>query len=566
MPKSLFRRLAPLALALPLLARADAPPANSEIDAPLFYQLLIAELELQRGEAGVAFQVLLDAARRTGDEALYRRVVNVALQARAGGEALQAAKAWRQAHPGSREALQMQMQLLAALGQMVELPAPLLDWLQGFPEGQVRAQHLAALPRMLRQPKAFEAIEPGLAAERDRATASPARRALAASVIAELALREGNSALALNQLQDALRLDPAAQQPRWQALELMRHQVAAEALLQPAPDDPAFRLALARALARDQRSAEALSVFKTLALEQPEDATHGFAIGSLELDLRRPEPAREALNDYLKRLEALPDSATRVQARASALLLLAQAHEQLRDFPAATAALDGIADEQRALEVAYRRASLMARQGKLEQAREAARQLPGEGKDVERRRLLAEVQLLRDANRWPLAHEVLLKALEAEPDNTDLLYELAMSAEHLKRFDDMEKGLRRVIELDPRHHHARNALGYSLADRNQRLPEARELIETALELGGQEPALIDSLGWVAFREGQLEEAERLLRRAHKARPEVEISAHLAEVLWTRGERNEAAALLQDATRRDGANEVLRDTRRRLGLR
>lgn len=566
MPKTLFRRLAPLALVLPLLARADVPAPSSELDAPLFYQLLIAELELQRGEPGVAFQVLLDAARRTGEEALYRRVVNVALQARAGGDALQATKAWRQSHPESREALQMQMQLLAALGLMNELPQPLLEWLQGFPEGSARAQHLAALPRMLRQPKAFESLEPGLAAERDKTGNSDARRSLAAVVLAELAQQAGNSPLALNQLQEALRLNPDSPQPRWQALELMRHQPAAEGLLQPPPDDPAFRLAHARALARDQRSAEALALFKGLASEQPDEITHWFAIGSLELDLRHPEAAKLALTDYLRRLDAQPDAGTRNQARSSTLLLLAQALEQLRDYKGANAALDGISDEQRAVETAYRRASVMARQGQVDKARALARELPGEGKDIERRRLLAEVQILRDANRWPLAHEVLQKALEAEPDNTDLLYEMAMSAERLKRFDEMEQDLRKVIELDPRHHHARNALGYSLADRNLRLPEARELIETALELGGHEPALIDSLGWVAFREGQLDEAERLLRRAYKARPETEIGAHLAEVLWNRGDKAEATQLLQDAAHRDGTNEVLRDTRRRLGLR
>lgn len=578
MPAPFLRPLALWTLALPLLgqaqsalppgaAAASSPPAqvqNSALDAPLFYQLLIAELELQRGQPGVAFQVLLDAARRTADEALFRRVVNVALQARAGGEALQATRAWRQALPGSTEALQTQLQLLAAMGQYAELPGPLLDWLQQSPDGQSRAQHLATLPRLLRQPKAFEALEPGLATERDNAAARSLRRSLAACVIAQLAQQAGNHPLALNQLRQARELDADNQLPAWQALDLMRYSPAAEELVDRSSRDPAYRLAHARALARDQRSVESLALFKALATEQPDEVGHAYAIGSLALDLRQPKEAEAALRDYLQRL---PQDHTNYQAaQTSALLLLAQALEQQGLLKQASQSLDGAQDPQRALEVAFRRALLQARQGDLDAARTAARSLPGEGSDIERRRLLAEVQILREADRWQDAHGLLDQALKAEPENTDLLYEHAMSLERLKRYDEMEQQLRRVIELDPRHHHARNALGYSLAERNLRLAEARELIEAALEMGGQEPAIVDSLGWVAFREGKLDQAEALLRRAHAARLDTEIAAHLAEVLWARGAHDEARRVLDESSARDGKNEVLRSTRRRLGLR
>lgn len=578
MPAPFPRRFAAWALALPLIAQAQtgAPPAaaaassppppvqSSALDAPLFYQLLIAELELQRGQPGVAFQVLLDAARRTADEALFRRVVNVALQARAGNEALQATRAWRQALPESSEALQTQLQLMAALGQLAELPGPLLDWLQQSPDGQARAQHLATLPRLVRQPKAFEALEPGLAAERDNAAARSLRRSLAACVIAQLAQQANNHPLALNQLRQARQLEPDNQLPAWQALDLVRFVPAAEDLVDHATRDPAYRLARARALARDQRSAESLELFKALAADQPDEIGHSFAIGSLALDLRQAAQAEAALRDYLKRL---PESHSSHQAaQSSALLLLSQALEQQGKLQEAAQTLDEAKDPQRQVEVAFRRALLQARQGDLKAARATARALPGDGPDIERRRLLAEAQILREADRWKEAHELLGEALKAEPDNTDLLYEHAMSLERLKQFDEMERQLRRVMELDPRHHHARNALGYSLAERNLRLGEARELIEAALEIGGQEPAIVDSLGWVAFREGKLDEAEALLRRAHRARLDTEIAAHLAEVLWTKGAQDEARQLLDATSARDGQNEVLRQTRRRLGLR
>ena len=148
-------------------------------------------------------------------------------------------------------------------------------------------------------------------------------------------------------------------------------------------------------------------------------------------------------------------------------------------------------------------------------------------------------------------------------DDIDLLYEQAMMAEKIDRMDDMERLLRRVIELKPDHGHAHNALGYSLADRGQRLPEARELIQRALELRPGDPFITDSLGWVEFRLGNRDESLRLLRSAWAARPDTEIGAHLGEVLWSLGQQDEARAIWRQARGRDADNEVLRETLQRL---
>ena len=138
-----------------------------------------------------------------------------------------------------------------------------------------------------------------------------------------------------------------------------------------------------------------------------------------------------------------------------------------------------------------------------------------------------------------------------------------MMAEKLSRLDEMERVLRRVIELKPDHHHAYNALGYSLADRSQRLPEARALIKKALELAPGDPFITDSLGWVEFRLGNREEALRLLRQAYGSRPDPEIAAHLGEVLWATGAREDARRIWREGRERDTANEVLRETLTRL---
>jgi Flp pilus assembly protein TadD len=246
-------------------------------------------------------------------------------------------------------------------------------------------------------------------------------------------------------------------------------------------------------------------------------------------------------------------------------LLKAQALARLGQLPAAEAALALVPEGQRADEVAYRKAAIEAQRGQLDKARERLRQLPADSSEQRERRLLLEVQLLRENAKHQQAFDLLTQALVDDPTDTSLLYEHAMSAERLGRNELMEQQLRRIIELDPKHHHAHNALGYSLADRNLRLAEARSLIERAIELGGHEPFLVDSLGWVAFREGRLDEAERLLRQAHRARPDAEIAAHLTELLWQQGRQQEARELARQAEQREPDNAVLKALRKRLGL-
>ena len=142
---------------------------------------------------------------------------------------------------------------------------------------------------------------------------------------------------------------------------------------------------------------------------------------------------------------------------------------------------------------------------------------------------------------------------------------LSMLAEKNQQFDLMESTLRKVIRLAPDSQHAYNALGYSLADRNLRLQEAHDLIQKALSLAPEDPFIMDSMGWVQFRLGRLKEAEALLRRAYEIRPDVEIAAHLGEVLWVKGQRADAEKLWRDARKKDPQNDTLKNTLARLNV-
>src|SRR5205807_1299899 len=200
------------------------------------------------------------------------------------------------------------------------------------------------------------------------------------------------------------------------------------------------------------------------------------------------------------------------QALTQAWLMLAQAAEDQHDYKAAEGWLAKIDNPQRALEVQVRRASMLARQGKVAEARESIHRVPEQTTADARAKLLAEAQLLREQKSWTEAEKVLAEANRRFPDDVDLLYEQAMMDEKLDRLDEMERLLRRVIAIKPDHPHAYNALGYSLADRNLRLPEAKQLIQKALQITPGEPFITDSLGWVEYRLGNRDEAVRLLRQ------------------------------------------------------
>ena len=555
---------------------------NSTMTGPLFQQLLIGEIEVRGGDLGAGYQLMLDAARRTKSEQLFRRATDIALQGRAGDEALVAVKAWRLALPDSIDALRYQVQLLVQLNRVPEVVEPLQALLKATPPGERNAL-IGALPRSLARSndraQAAQIIEQVLLPYAD----APETRVAARVGIGRgwLGAINGEKALAL--AQNSHELDRAAEGPAGLALEMLPGTPAAEEIvknhLAARPDSNAVRLLYVRTLLASQRLVDATGQLETLTQNSPKLPQAWLTLGALRVQLREPVPAIAALLKYIELTQAtdIPANesaavasedddappATKEDALTRGYLLLSQAADQQNDFKAAEAWLAKIDDPKRALEVQARRASLLARDGKVREARELIRRLPEKSPDDARAKVLAEAQVLRDAKLWRDASDVLTQANKKFPDDVDLIYEQSMMAEKLNRLADMERLLRRVIELKPDHQHAYNALGFSLAERNVRLPEARTLIKKALELSPGEPSITDSLGWVEYRLGNRDEAVRLLREAYRGQPDAEIAAHLGEVLWVTGQTDEARKVWREGRQRDAANDVLRETLARL---
>lgn len=597
--------LAGLLLALPMLGCAQLPQAGaastprpaepgqamSALDGPLFYQLLVAEIELRNGRPGVAFEVVLESARRNREAQLFQRAVDIALRARSGDRALVAVRAWRTALPQAVEPLRLQLQILAALNRPGDAAEPLRALLERTAPAQQPAL-IGSMPRLFQRSGDARAVatmlEAVLLAEVPRGPARAA--ALAASGRAWL--QADDPAQALRLARQALAASPVAPEAVLLAIDLIARLPAAEPLVRDALGsdgaDPTLRVAYARGLARLQRPQAALEQLEIVNRQQPDLSAAWLLRGALHLELREPARAETAIQRYLQlaggaaaaagsapaqqgaadedtAAEAEDEAAPGQAALSQAWLMLAQAAEQRGDLTAAEAYLSRVGDPQRVLEVQSRRATLMARQGQVEQARALLRSVPARDDDEARDKLVAEAHLLRDLERWADAYEVFEQAAARWPEDVGLLYEQSMMAEKLDRLDEMERLLRRVMQLDPKHAHAHNALGYSLADRGLRLDEARALIVRALELMPGDPFITDSLGWVEFRQGRLEEARRLLEQAWAGRPDAEIGAHLGEVLWAMGRRDEALAIWRLALDRDGSNKVLRQTLARLGV-
>jgi len=556
----------------------DDPGAAEQRNAELMYGVLVGEMSAQSGDPGSAFALLLDVARKTGDDRLFRRAAEVALQARAGDSALVAARAWKDAKPASREANSMVLQILVALNRVEESTVPLAREL-ALTEPAERARAYNAVPQLYARATDKKAaqvvVEKALASDLEN-PATPADGAAAWIAVGRMRLAAGDADGALEAARRAQALEAGNEGAAILSLELMVARPSAndaEALVKrylatDKPPLPEIRLAYARALVDTQRNAEATREVQTLTVESPRFAEAWLVRGSQEAQNGQFADAEQSIKTFLDLLpaEAPANPAVAqavVRSRDQAYLLMSQAAEKRGDTAAAASWLDRVSSPQALASAQLRRASLLAGQGKLEEARALLRSLPERDAADTRIKLMAEVQLLRDNQRAEEAYQLLDQAHQKAPDDLDLTYDLAMNAEKLGRTDEMERLLREVIAKKPDFHHAYNALGYSLADRGVRLPEARELIMKALSFAPDDPFIRDSLGWVEFRMGHNEEALRILEAAYQARPDAEIAAHLGEVLWASGKRDRAAAVFKEGLLLKRDNETLQQVIKRL---
>lgn len=542
-------------------ASLEAGLPHATLTGEILYKYLVAEIAEQRGHSQAAYISMLSAAQQTRDPRIARRAAEIAMNAKEMEAALDAVRLWHETAPQSEEASQFLLTLLVASGRIEEAYPMLEERLRQAPTA-ARASLILQTHRLLGggedKPRAFLMLENLLAPYQEMPEVHLA--------LAQAAFSLGDNARATQEAQAALKAMPRSELAILVLAQVTPDKQEATRLLgeflQQNPKAREVRLAYARLLVESNQFSEADHHFKVLLQDQPDDLTSLYAIGLLNMQLRNLDAAEHYLSQFLEVLAASPHE---FRDPTQALLMLSQIAEEKGDFPAALAWLDQVEGPtpEAQLELHFKRAQLHAKAGHVKAALAMLDEVKVEGEDRQIQVAVVKAQILKAADQPRQAFTVLQTALKRHPDNTGLLYDYAMAAEALKRFKDMEQALRKIIRLAPDNQHAYNALGYSLADRNVRLKEAYQLISRAFELAPEDPFIMDSMGWIEFRMGRLAEAEKLLRRAYQLRPDAEIAAHLGEVLWAKGRRDDAREVWRAASRQDPANATLKSTLARL---
>jgi tetratricopeptide (TPR) repeat protein len=544
-------------------ADSEGAPPDVDLSPQILFQLLAADLAAQRGDAGSAWTTYMAVARSTRDARIARRAAEVAIGARALDEAVQSAQLWRELAPDSRAASQMLETLWLGSGRLKDVEPALAERL-------ARARSEGTLPM------AYAQLQRSLQRVQDRTGAWQMIQRLSAPDLGVAAARLARSQLAsaaedfpaaATEAREALRLAPDDEEA---VLAAARHihklpDGKAEAFgileryLQRQPMSLEGRYTYARLLLADGRNDEARAQFERTLAQRPDSPAVLFSLAQLAWQGKQPAEATR----YLQRYVELPRSVPRDNT--PALLFLAQIAEEGNRPQEAITWLEQVPRGEEYLPATIRRALLMGKAGQVEAAREVLRDATANGQRERAQLLAAESQVLREARRNQEAFDVLAAGLERMPDSTELLYDHAMAAERIDQVAVMERSLRRLIDLRPDHAHAYNALGYTFADRSIRLDEARTLIQKALDLTPEDPHILDSMGWVLFRQKDYPRALEYLRKAYALRPEVEIAAHLGEVLWAMGRADEARTLWREARVREPDNSILRETLARLNV-
>ncbi len=548
-----------------------SPRADVEgLSADVFYRLMLGDVALQRGETSLAARAYFEAAREARDPRLARRATEIALAARMRGLAQESAKLWTALDPAAERPKQVLTALAAGgTGQGVQdfgtdndlklrLEKLIADAaLTQRGAGEIFLQLNRFFGDQLDRRQTFELV---------RELAKPYPNNAEAHFAVALAAFSGGipegspDNTAMVEIDRALVLKPDWERAALLKTELLSRRKSDEAMaylqafVAANPEARNAAGALAQLYVEQKRYGEARALYQKLWDNDRTAREFEFGVAVISMQMKDWETAEALLAD-LKRANYGENGVVE--------LFYAQVADESGRYQDAIERYKAVPEGEKSWLAKLRIAAMLAKQGKVVEARKFLADLPAVSIEQRVQVRQAESQLLRDANDNAAAYAVLTLAIKEHPESTDLLYDAAMVAEKLDRIDEAEARLRRLVELRPEDPQALNALGYTLVDRTPRAAEGFVLIEKANKLAPNDSFILDSMGWALFRLGRYEEAETYLRRAMKERPDPEIAAHLGEVLWAKGEYAQAKELWQMQLQSNPDHPVLLETMRRL---
>ncbi|MDB5800753.1 MAG: hypothetical protein JWL63_1692 [Rhodocyclales bacterium] len=539
----------------PLGTPLPTPRPVTELTADILYKTVLAEIAAVRGQLDLAAYLYVDVAQRTQDVRLAERATELSLASGQGELTSKAVKLWAALAPKSPNPLQaLALTMTGEMTNLADVEPPLQRTLAS--ESTSTPIFLLQLPGLLvRYPDKQAAL-----AMVERLTQPYLNLSEAHFVRAVMALSAGEQSKAASESQKALDM-----RPDWESAARVRAQSAPKAQQEQAmeelgkfgqryPQSIGAREDYARWLLSQGRKAEATEAFNRLKADFPDNDDVIFDVVVMMVQGGEAEKAEPLLRRLIDHAYRDVD-----QLRLQLALIL----ENSGRGEEAVAVYSAVQPGAQYITARARAAQLLIVQGKPEKARALLAEATVKSPDNAAELTLAQASLLRQNKQTAAALTLLEKYLTAKPDEGEVLYQAAMLAEELKRYDKMEQWLRRLMVLRPDQSSAFNALGYSFADRNVRLDEADVLLAQAIKLSPDEAAIVDSMGWLRFRQNQLDAATELLRKAYKLQPDPEIAAHLGEVLWKQGRQDDAREVLQQARKGSPDNAALIEVMGRL---
>ena len=533
---------------MPQKAVAHAPLTPS-----LLYDILLGEIAGQRGRMDVSAPAYIEAARSSEDPRVAERALKIAVFGKQQKLALEAAKRWVALAPENMEARQAYAALALRDGDEDGARAQ-LDYLIKHSERSRDQTYQALLSMLAREPDKQRALAVMAKLVDERPNDADARY-----TYARLASHNENWPLALEQVNRALSLRPDWAQAiilraRIQLKQGKREEARAQmqAALKRKPDDLPLRLAYARLLVDLEDLKGAHEQYRKLYKMKPDNGQVVYSLALLSLETGDLKEAER----YFQRLLELDFQ------KQQAYYYLGAIEEDRENYKKAFAWYSKVDKGDQWLEVQIRMARIEAETGRLDEARARLRNLRLSKPAQAHRLLLVEGELLSSLDKDNDAYALYSQYLDSQPDDIDVLYARSLVAERLDRLDVSESDLKKVLKKDPDNARALNALGYTLADRTTRYQEALQYIEKALAKTPEDPAVLDSMGWVQFKLGNLQSAREYLQKAYDKTEDVEIAAHLGEVLWAQGDQAAARALWDKASKKDPDDRVLKETLQR----
>jgi tetratricopeptide (TPR) repeat protein len=527
----------------------------------IVFQVLAAEIAFQRDQPAPAYQTYMALARETHDPRTAQRAAEIALRSESPSDALAAARLWSQYAPEDPRAGQLDASLLILSSKVDEAQPLLAAQLAKIPQenrgdailslqllisrGPDRIGGLRALQALLQNDLQRPEAQLALARQEINTDDQPAARK---SLETALQIKPGYAPA-------ALLLGQLGSDERKEAVDSL------DKALESDPKSRDMRMALAQLYLADNQLDAAQKQFDTMRKQDPTDLTPLMALALINIQQKKYDKAKSYLEQFADGAQKQPPPSTADAGQA--YIYLAQISLEQKDEAGAAQWLGKIPQTSaQYVPGQITLAQLMAKQGNVDQARQVLAGLQGDDPREQALLIRTDAGLLFDAKRYPEAEARLADASKAFPDDPDITYDYAMAAEKNRHYTLMETQLRHLMALQPGNPQAYNALGYSLADRDQRLDEADKLIEKASALAPNDAFIMDSLGWVKYRMGDKQAAADLLKKAYGLQPNAEIGAHLGEVLWSLGQQGDAKKAWRDARKVEPDNDTLVQTLKR----